>query len=348
MSSVAKLRDVAERAGVGVGTASRAMSGRGYVDAETRQRIMTAAEELGYRPNTVARALRESKTRVVGLLLPDLANEFYTEAAAMLQHVLAAADFDLIVSASGNDPAAEVRGLQSLLDRRVDGIIHVPVDPALAVPRSLPVVQLNRHSMPLQVDAFVADDAYGIGELTTLALQAGHTDIAFVTGGPIHSTSVERLNAFRATVMAAGLVEDAAQSPRFRILASEFTSQWGREAMHDLRSDLPTVVVAASSRIALGVLHACRDLNISVPDQLSLVAHGTPEWYEAFSPAITSYAPPLAEIGHAAATAILGLIGDESTEASESAAGTPVITKLHGAVHIRGSLVSPPPNGESR
>ncbi|OPX10784.1 hypothetical protein B1790_10535 [Mycobacterium sp. AT1] len=335
---MAKLRDVAERAGVGVGTASRAMSGRGYVEAETRQRIMAAADELGYRPNSVARALRESKTRVVGLLLPDLANEFYTESAAMLQHVLAEADFDLIVSASGNDPAVEARGLQSLLDRRVDGIIHVPVNPQAAVPKSVPVVQLNRHSMPLQVDAFVADDAFGIGELTRLALEAGHADIAFIGGAPVHSTSAERLNAFRSGVLAAGLVENSTSAPRFRILAGEFTSQWGRDALHSLHADPPTVIVAASSRIALGVLHACRDLQISVSAQLSLVAHGNPEWYEAFSPAITCYAPPLAEIGRAAATAILNHIGEPTDRLRTTA---PTVTKLHGDIRIRGSLVEP-------
>jgi LacI family transcriptional regulator len=233
--------------------------------------------------------------------------------------------------------------MQSLLDRRVDGIIHVPVDPKLAVPRSLPVVQLNRHSMPLQADAFVADDGFGIGELTNLALNAGHTDIAFVTGGPIHSTSVERLAAFQTSVLANGLIENADAAPRFRVLASEFTSNWGREAMHTLHADPPTVVVAASSRIALGILHACRDLDVLVPDQLSLVAHGNPEWYEAFTPGITCYAPPLAEIGRAAATAILSRIADDAQAPPESVENTPTVTRLHGAIHVRGSLGGPSP-----
>ncbi|MFC9355433.1 LacI family DNA-binding transcriptional regulator [Rhodococcus sp. NPDC057014] len=329
-----KLQDVAALAKVGVGTASRAMSGRGYVDPDTRKRILEAADALGYRPNKVAQALRENKTRVVGLLLPDISNEFYTDSAAVLQSVLFEAGFQLVVSASGNDPESEERGLRSLLDHRVDGIIHVPVDARRLLPTGVPIVQLNRHSVPLQTDAVVSDDEFGIEAITDLALQAGHTDLALVIGGADHSTTADRMRGFRNAVDRAGIPEapKGTAGHRFRILEGDFTSEWGRNAMHAIAGDLPGVVIAASSRIALGVLHACSDLGLSVPGHLSVAAHGNPEWYEVFPPGITSYAPPLAEMGQEAAVRILAKMEAGTGD------GTPTTTRLRGEVHHRHSI----------
>ncbi|OZF33634.1 hypothetical protein CH295_11780 [Rhodococcus sp. 14-2483-1-2] len=336
LDGVAKLRDVALRAGVGVGTASRAMSGRGYVDPATRQRIVDAADELGYRPNKVARALRENRTGVVGLLLPDMANEFYTESASVIQAVLAEAGLQLVVATSGPDTDTEDRGIKSLLDHRVDGIVQVPVDADRLMPAGIPIVQLNRRSNLLQCDAVVSDDETGIRELTEAATALGHRDIAFVTGDPEHSTSRDRLRGFMSAARDAGLQVDGESGGRVRVLDGEFSSKWGRQALHSLRDDLPTMVVAASSRIALGVLHGCADLEIDIPTELSVAAHGDPEWYQVFPPAIACYAPPLAEMGRVAATLLLDRMQTDAVLQG------PEITRLRGEVHLRKSLASTP------
>lgn len=340
---MAKLRDVADRAGVGVGTASRAFSGRGYVDASTRDRVLAAAEELGYRPNAVARALREQKTRVVGLLLPDIVNEFYTESAATLQSALAQSRFQLLVGISGNDSELETVALQAMLDHRVDGIIHVPVDPARTLPTSVPIIQLNRHSVPLQTDCVISDDRYGIEQLTRWVLEQGHTDIALITGASVHSTSIDRLEGFRTAVDHAGLKEDGDPENRFRILAQSFSTDWGREAVKSLHDDLPTAIIAASSRIALGVVHGCTQLAIDIPGDISLAAHGRPEWYEALHPAISAYAPPLGEMGLAAAAAILSKIteADSDDDNGTNAHPQPQVTRMRGDLHARQSIGPP-------
>lgn len=182
--------------------------------------------------------------------------------------------------------------------------------------------------------------AYGLhdrDELTRLALDTGHTDIAFITGAPIHSTSVEHLHAFRKALAPTGLVESANTDPSFPVSGKRIHLGLGpwRDACPARR---PTHrVIAANSRIALGVLHACRDLDVSVPEQLSLVAHGTPEWYVAFNPAITCFATLLAQIGHAAATAILHRIEDPQAADTDA----PSVTRLHGTTHSRASLQRP-------
>lgn len=312
---VAKLSDVARRAGVGVGTASRALTGKGYVDAQTRERVLAAAAELDYRPNAAARALRERRTRVVGLLLPDIANEFYTASAAVLQTVLNEAGFQLIVTTTGNDPAAERQALQAMLDRQVDGIVCVPVDPTAALPTDIPLVQLNRYSSGSDAPAVLSDDIRGVAELTTAVIEAGHTDLAVVVGPTDLSTARERLAGYRQAVQAAGLPEVDIESgvrggARSRVLVGPFSTEGGAQAVERIADDLPQTLLALSSRLMMGALRGCGERGISVPDDLSLAGLGDPEWFAIWQPAITTYAPPLPEMGRRAAEALLALIND--------------------------------------
>ncbi|MGV9798136.1 hypothetical protein ACWDTP_08750 [Mycobacterium sp. NPDC003449] len=126
-----------------MGTASRALSGKGYVDEQTRRRVRVAAAQLEYRGNAAARALRERRSRAVGLLIPDLTNEFYTSAAEVLQTELDAEGFQLIVAQTRGLIDEEREAWESMLSRQVDGVVHVPVDPSTPVPKEIPVVQLR-------------------------------------------------------------------------------------------------------------------------------------------------------------------------------------------------------------
>jgi LacI family transcriptional regulator, galactose operon repressor len=332
---VVKLSDVARRAGVG--TASRALNGKGYVDANTRERVLAAAAELDYRPNAAARALRERRTRVVGLLLPDISNEFYTASAAVLQTVLNDAGFQLIVATTGNDPAAEQRALAAMLDRQVDGIVHVPIDPTAALPTDVPVVQLNRYSVGSAAPAVLSDDIRGVAELTAAIIDAGHIDLAVVVGPPHLSTGRERLEGYRQAVRAAGIPEveagtGRAGSPRSRVLVCPFTTEGGAQAVERIAEDPPQALLALSSRLVMGVLRGCGVHGINIPDDLSLAGLGDPEWFAIWQPAITTFAPPLPEMGRRAAEALLALIND-GPESSPSGH-----IRIPGDVRIRHSV----------
>jgi LacI family transcriptional regulator len=326
--AVAKLADVARLAGVGVGTASRAISGRGPINPATRDKVLAAAAELGYRRNAAARALREKRTHVVGLIVPDIHNEFYTASAAVLQNVLDAAGFQLLVAATGNDPHAEQDAIAAMLDRQVDGLVHVPVDDRAPVPVDIPVVQLNRHSEPPQVPAVISDDVTGVADLTTHIIDAGHTDLAVVVGPPDHSTSREG---------------DARTSAgRSRVLVRPFTRDGGVDAVSALADDLPQALVALSSRLMLGVVGECAGRNIHVPEQLSLAGLGDPEWYAIWQPPITTYAPPLAEMGRLAADTLLALLEDRGAHPD------PAPIRVPGVVRVRRSVAGMPASSTDR
>ncbi|OLL71432.1 transcriptional regulator, LacI family [Pseudonocardia sp. Ae168_Ps1] len=334
--TVSTLADVARLAGVGVGTASRAISGKGYVDDATRRRVLDAAGELGYRRNAAARALRERRSLVVGLMLPDIHNEFYTASAAVLQAELADAGYQLLVVATGNSADAERHAWETMLDRQVDGVVHVPVDPGGVAPPGLPVVQLNRHTRTAGTPAVVSDDVAGVAELTRHVIAAGHTDLAVLVGAPELSTSAERLAGFRTAADAAGLAEDGPRGARYRVLVTGFSADGGAAAMARTAGDLPGAVVALSSRLVMGVLRWAGEHEVRIPADLSLAGLGDPEWFAIWQPGITTFAPPLAEMGRRAAHELIAAMGEEPGPAG----GT---IRLPGELRIRGSVTGAVP-----
>lgn len=326
-----KLTDVARAAGVGYGTASRALSGKGPVGGDARDRVLAAARELGYTGDATARALRERRTRSVGLIVPDMTNEFYTASAEVLQEVLRAAGHHLFVATTGNHPGREQEALQEMAARRVDGIVHVPSGPATTATAPVPVVELNRYS-GRNVPAVVSDDFEGVKQLTELVIKSGYIDIAAIVGPDTYSTSRDRLAGFKAAAEQAGFIDNATNGKRLRIVSTDFTAEGGARAIHRLLPDLPQAVLPLSSRLVMGVLKATREVGLRVPEDLPLAGYGDPDWFEIWGPGITTFAPPLAEMGAQAADILLDLInGHEPAH---------TINRLPGTLRIRGTHIS--------
>jgi LacI family transcriptional regulator len=335
---VSTLADVAKLAGVGVGTASRALSGKGYVDDTTKSRVQAAAAELKYRGNAAARALRERRSRVIGLLIPDLSNEFYTSAAEVLQVELDTAGFQLIVAQTGGAAGDEQRAWESMLSRQVEGVVHVPVDPLGEVPTSIPVVQLNRRSQHTSAPAVLSHDAQGVRILTEHVIGVGHRDIVALVGPSDFSTTRDRLAGFRSAVAAAGISEGgAADGNRARVLSAALTIEAGAAAVESIVDDLPTAILALSAQFVLGTLTVCKRHGISIPDQLSIAGFNDPAWYSVWNPAITTFAPPLADMGRRASREILAAIdGWDGAPATQ-----PTVIQMQGELRVRDSVAAP-------
>jgi LacI family transcriptional regulator len=315
------LRDVADRAGVHPGTASRVLSagGGGAVSAPTAERVRAAARELGYEPNPIARSLRTSRSQTVGVLVPDITNPLFGPIVRGVEDTLDAAGYVSLVINTDNDPARERRAFATLLARQVDGFVLATAHrhDALvdeAIERSLAVVLLNRTVARDDVCAVVGDQTHGV-ELAVAHLRAlGHTRVAHVAGPQHLSTGAARREAFVAAMRHVGRSPTAGDI----VVADSFTEEAGRRAFRallDAGGEPPTAVVAGNDLIALGCLDVLAERGLECPRDVSIVGFNDIPLMDRVTPAMTTVRLPQYEMGRRAAELLLGRVaGDRQRE----------------------------------
>jgi LacI family transcriptional regulator len=255
------LRDVAERAQVSPMTVSRALREDAGVSAATRARVLEAVASLGYRPNEAARNLRLGRSDgLIGLVVTNLGNPFYSQLALGLESVLADRGMRVMLGNSGEDPARERRLVQDFASRRLDGVVVVPASHDhrhLAVDQlgGMPVVLAASPPVKIDVDAVLLDDFGGTWEATRHLIEAGHQRIAFLGLPAATWTGSERYRGYCAALDEAGIaVDDRYSAHRQRdVVAAE------RAALQLLDlPDPPTAIFAANNRNTIGAYRAIR------------------------------------------------------------------------------------------
>jgi len=205
------IKDVAQRAGVSVATASRVLSGGRKVSPELADRVRESARELGYRHNAVARALRHGRTSSVGMIVPEIGNPFFPSLVEAVERTLSDSGRDLLLCDAQQDPATELRRARALMARQVDGLILIPVSASASraalqeVASQLPVIQLDRFVEGYLGDWVGVDDALGISLAVEHVAAAGARSIAFVSAAPECSSAQQRLRGFVETTRRMGL-----------------------------------------------------------------------------------------------------------------------------------------------
>ncbi|WP_436848994.1 LacI family DNA-binding transcriptional regulator [Streptomyces atriruber] len=257
------LRDVAERAGVSAMTASRVLRDDPQVLPATRERVRAAATALGYRPNEVARSLRLGRgTGLVGLVVTNLANPFYSRLALGVDSVVAEHGLKTVIGNTGQDLDAERELVADLVARRVDGIIAVPAGAdqrhlAAAVSGGVPVVLASRPPEGFAADCVLVDDFGGARDATARLLERGHRRIGFLGSPPAVHTGTERLRGYAAALTSAGLTVDACLVRQGQTEPSQAT----RAAAELLAlPDPPTALFCSNNRNTIGAFRALRDV----------------------------------------------------------------------------------------
>jgi len=332
---VATLRDVAASAGLSPATVSRALSGARYVEEATRARVVAAARDLGYRPNALARALRSKQTMTVGLIVPDIRNDFYAETASVLQGAFEERGYRLLLCISNNEAESDRSYLSMLAEFRVDAIVYVPSTPTgarglVSAPKRIPIVELLRHTEEGAYDAIVSDDREGAVALTKHLVALGHRRIAMIAGPESLSTTRYRIAGYREVMRAAGLAA--------RIERGPYTPDQGYSATRDLLSheSRPTAIFSSASTLTVGVLRALKDLGAAVPDDVSLVAFEDPEWYAAQNPPLTCYGLPLREMALLAVELVTKRLAEPA-----DAERPPTTLRFSGHLTARASTAAP-------
>ena len=265
--------DVARLAGVDASTVSRALNPAtvGMLRPETVARVVAASEELGYRPNMLARGLRTQRSHTVGMLVPDIANPFFPPVVRGLEDELGAHGYTLLVTNSDNEHEKESRAVANLVARQVDALVVATslVDDAPdARPAGLPMVLVNRRGAGGEVPYVVPDDAAGVRLVVRHLVELGHRAIGHIAGPQETSTGRARLRAFRAAAGELGIAADAVE------VAPVFGDAAGRGATARLLDRLPTLtaLVAANDLLAVGALRELRARGIPVPGRVSLTS----------------------------------------------------------------------------
>ena len=307
----ATIRDVARAADVSVATVSRSLNGNESVAAETRDRVLRAAGELDYVPNSGARALSTRRTDTIGVLLPDLHGEFFSELIRGIDLAARARGLHLLLSSSHGDPAEAAAALRAMRSR-VDSIIlmlpHASEDYLVgAGAGSVPMVFLGRGGCKGGHPSFEIDNYSGAFAITEHLLGVGRKRIAFVAGPSNNLEAGERLRGYCAAIAAAGGSE--------WIVDGDFSEQSGRDAAKDfIGDDRPDAVFCANDMMAIGCLETIRDAGLRIPDDIALAGFDDIPIARYVSPALTTAAVPIADIGRQALECCAATIAGEASE----------------------------------
>ncbi|MDP1676522.1 MAG: LacI family DNA-binding transcriptional regulator [Bacteroidota bacterium] len=293
-----KLKDIAQKTGFSLSTVSRVLhkgSQKVSISAETTRIIKKTAEDLGYRPNIIARSLRTEQTHEIGILVPDISNPFFSTIVKNLASELRKFGYGTVVYDTDENTSLEEESLRQLLDKRVDGLIIAAVGQEAKhfkeiVKRGIPLVTLDRCFNDFDVDAVSVDNVYGAMIAVQYLLNEGHQRVAFIQGLPGTYASDERKKGYCKVLDIAGIPID----PTI-IVGSDFRAFNGYiETKHLLSmKNPPTAIFSASDLITLGVLEALREEKKIIPQEISLVTFDDPYFTKYLSPAITAVAQPI-------------------------------------------------------
>src|SRR4051794_9551914 len=326
----ATIPDVAARAGVSRSTTSRALGGYGAVSPQTLAKVRAAAEELGYRPNELARSMITGRTFTIGAVVADIENPFFARVTRGISDAARAAGFEVILVNTDEDLASERSALKVLLDKQVDGVVVSPASSQdaghlrEAQECGADIVLIDRRVAGLDADAVLIDNRTAARDAVQRLLGAGHRRIALVTGSGFAddepeaprrlSTGTERIEGYLAALEAAGVPEcakylraTAVDQPRAERLTAELLAL----------DEPPTALFASDLVVALGALRAIQAARVTIPAELTFVAFDDADWTTVLTPRLSVVAQPAYDMGVKAAEALIDRINGNDAQSCE-------------------------------
>jgi LacI family transcriptional regulator len=311
---MATMKQVARAADVSVATVSHVINKTRFVSPALSERVHDAMQSLGYTPDATARSLRVRRTQTIGLVIPDNSNPFFAELARVIEDEGFAAGYTTIFGNSNEQADREREYLQTLVSKRVDGLIVAPARDddgtleELLRSSQTPVVVVDRDGALRRADVVLYDNAGGSHEATRHLLELGHTEIGCIAGPSTIRPAADRVRGFRRALAEAGI--DPAPGA---IVEADFHYAAGREAAARLLDALPdlTAIFAANDLMAAGAIRELAARGLSVPEDVSVVGFDDAPLAEMLSPAMTTVRQPLHEMARTAVSLLLARIGGD-------------------------------------
>lgn len=335
---VVTIKDIARATGLSPATVARALAEDGPARPETREKVRQAADRLGYVASSAARSMRNQSSNMVGLIVPDIANRFYSEMARAIASACDARGLHFLLAVTDDDPKRELRQMRTMVAARAAAVVLVPgpeSDPGMqALIARQPFIQLVRKSDRLDADWFGFEEESGIRAATSHLLDLGHRDILLVCSGEQFSTGSARQHGYRAAFEQRGLSVDASL-----IRAGEPTIDHGRAAMADLPERV-TAIIAAGTLLTEGVVDVLNHKGLNAPDDLSVVGFGIEKWHDWWCGGLTRIIPPVELLAQTSAQHLLAQIGENERKPISGPTLVHHVTKL-----FIGRTTGPAPSG---
>lgn len=300
------IREVAALAEVSPATVSRVLNADHRVAPELHDRVIEAAQRLGYRPNGQARSLRTKATKVLGLIISDIQNPFFTALVRGVEDAASERDYSVVLANADEDLAKERRYLEVTAAERMAGVILSPASTRntsvdLLTERGIPVVVIDRRIRRAEVDSVTVNNQKAARDAVTHLIERGCRRIGIVTGPPDISTASDRLAGYRAALRAAGLPVD----PEL-VMRGDFRIDSGRASTHALfrRSSPPDALFVTNNLMLVGALGALAEADIEFPRDVLVAGFDAMGW-AGLTPPLTLVEQPTYEIGRRAAELVL-------------------------------------------
>jgi LacI family transcriptional regulator len=298
---MAHIKDVAARAGVSVATVSRVLNHNPRVKARLREQVLQAIADLDYRPSGIARNMRGQSVRVIGLIISDIQNPFFTTLVRAVEDVAHQNQYTVLLCNSDEDPQKEQLYVDVLSRERVAGVIIVPTDKDCCSPLlngRIPVVMVDRKVPGLDTDSVVLDNVAGAYQATAHLTGLGHRRIGLVSAPLRVSVGLERRQGYERALQERGLPVDETL-----ICVGNFKESGGYEAAKELLGldPRPTAIFAVNNLMTMGTLQAIYEQGLQIPRDISLVGFDDLPWFPLLVPPLTAVGQPTYQIGAEAA-----------------------------------------------
>jgi LacI family transcriptional regulator len=316
------MSDVALEAGVSLMTVSRVINNKGDVSNETRQRVLDVIVKLGYRPSAIARSLATRETATIGLVIPDVGNAFFAEITQGVERLAYSRGYHVFLCNTGEDPQRELSVIQSLEEKRVDGLIlcssRLEEEKLVELVSDLSAVVLVNRSLCQTAegtfDSVMLDDERGGWMATQHLIESGHRNIGFLAGPTASYSGAGRRKGFLTALQEGGI-----EPVDGWIRHCQPSVEGGYEATCELLALYPslTALFCYNDLVAVGALQACNELKRRVPEDLAIVGHDDIPVAALVSPALTTCRVPRYELGTRAVEALLERLRDHSHDCSQ-------------------------------
>src|SRR5216683_2047612 len=336
------IRDVAARASVSAATVSRVLNGHADVGADYRERVLAAVSDLGYRPSGPARSLRTRAAAVLGIIISDVTNPFFTAMVRGVEDVAQQGGYSVILANTDEDLAKEQRYLEVAAAEQMAGVVLAPASSTqtridVLDERGIPVVTVDRRLRTADLDSVTVNNHKAAREATLHLLEQGCRTVAIIAGLARTTTGSQRLAGYKAALRDAGHAID----PEL-IAHADFRVDGGYEATRALLrgGHRPDGLFSSNNLMTIGALEALSEADIDIPAEVALVGFDDSNWATALRPPLTAVAQPTYEIGQAAARLLLERVGGAESQ--------PRNITLSATLVVRGSSLRSGPGATTR